>query len=471
LPAVTAGGEVHWKRPIYGTVYQILTNPAYGGAYAYGKSERSAHYVEGELRYRDRKKPRAQWQVLIPHSHEGYVDWERFERLQRMVQGNNLLLPGAWSRPARSGKALLAALLRCRRCASKLTIKYSGSGGEFIRYACHRGHMDKGLPRCIDFGGSRVDAAVSAEILRVVQPAAIEAAIVAYEEELQKQDEVVAAFERELEAARYAAQRAQRQYDAADPENRLVADELERRWNQALERVREIENRIAQQRSRSSQDPRPTVGEFAILAEQLEELWEHPDTDMRLKKRIVRSLIHEVVVDVDTAACEVVLIIHWKGGMHTELRVPRRRRGQNSGHTAQETVDAVRILARICTDDFIANVLNRNGRRTGRGNFWTRERVVTLRTYHEIPVFSVEHNTEEGWMNLTDAARSLGITPRTLRLAVERGELTADHPMPDGPWIFNRKTLRENAAVELVARVRAHRRDPEVPVGQQALFE
>jgi DNA invertase Pin-like site-specific DNA recombinase len=471
LPAVTARGEVHWKRPVYGSVYQILTNPAYGGAYAYGKSESSTQYVDGEPCYRARRKPRAQWQVLIPHAHEGYLAWERFEHIQRMIHGNNLILPGARSRPARSGKALLAALLRCRRCAAKLTIKYSGCRGEVIRYACHRGQMDKGLPRCIDFGGTRVDAAVSAEILRVVRPAAVEASILAYQQEVQKQDEVLAALERELEAARYAAQRAQRQYDAADPENRLVADELERRWNQALERVREIENRIAQQRASSSQEPRPTMEEFSALTEALEELWEHPDTDMRLKKRIVRSLIHEVVVDVDTAAAEVVLIIHWKGGLHTEVRVPRRRRGQNATHTARETVDAVRTLARICTDDFIANVLNRNGRRTGRGNFWTRERVVALRTYHEIRVFCAEQNAEEGWMNLTDAAQVLGITPRTLRLAVERGELAAEHPLPDGPWVFNRQTLQEKAAVELVARAHARRHNPAAPEDQNDLFE
>jgi DNA invertase Pin-like site-specific DNA recombinase len=470
LPAVTPRAEVHWKRPAYGSLYQVLTNPVYGGAYAYGKSECSTHYVGGELRYRERKKPRGQWQVLIPHAHEGYVDWERFEHIQRMIHGN-LMLPGGRSRPARSGKALLAALLRCRRCAAKLTIKYCGRHGEVVRYSCHRGHMDKGLPRCIDFGGSRVDAAVSAEILRVVQPAALEAAILAHHEEIQKQDEVLAALERELQAARYAAHRAQRQYDAADPENRLVADELERRWNQALGQVREIENRVAQHCTPARQEPTATVEEFSALAEQLDELWEHPDTDMRLKKRIVRSLIHEVVVDVDTAASEVVLIIHWQGGLHTEVRVPRRRRGQSNSHTAKETVDAVRALARICSDAFIANVLNRNGLRTGRGNFWTRERITTLRTYHEIPVFCSERGAEEGWMNLTEAARSLGVTPRTLRLAVERGELKADHPLSDGPWIFNRKTLQENAAVELVVRARARRHDPTIPTDQQVLFE
>ena len=263
---------------------------------------------------------------------------------------------------------------------------YTGQQHDIARYVCHRAWLDKAQPRCISFGGSRVDVAVAAAVLCVVQPAAIEAAIVAYQEQTSRQDEVRSALERDLQAARYAAARAQRQYDAADPENRLVADELERRWNQALARVREIERRIAEHDGVKRSEPAPSLADFTALAERLEVLWEHPDTEQRLQKRIVRSLIHEILVDVDTAASEVVLVIHWIGGVHTEVRVPRRRRGQNSTHTARETIDAVRALARICSDTMIANVLNRNGRRTGRGNFWTCERVTALRSHYAITV-------------------------------------------------------------------------------------
>jgi DNA invertase Pin-like site-specific DNA recombinase len=470
LPAATPRGEIHWKRPAYGTLYGLLTNPIYGGAYAYGKTECATHYVGGEARKTDRRKPRERWLALIPHAHEGYVDWERFERIQSAIHGN-LQLPSRRPGPGRAGSAVCAGLLRCRRCAAKLTVHYTGSRGDVARYVCHRAWLDKGQPRCISFGGARVDAAVAAEVLRVVQPAAIEAAIVAYRDEAKKQDEVRGALERDLEAARYAAQRAQRQYDAADPENRLVADELERRWNQALERVREIEQRIAQHSGARSQEPAPTAEEFSDLAERLEELWQHPDTDARLRKRIVRSLIQEVIVDVDTAASEIALVIHWKGGLHTEVRVPRRRRGQNSTHTAPETLDAVRALARICPDVLIANVLNRNGLRTGRGNFWTRERVTALRSHHEIPVYSAERRAREGWLNLTEAARLIGVSARTLRLAVERGELAAEHPLADGPWIFHRDALAESAVVELAARARAHTHRPAIPTAGQGILD
>ena len=466
LPAVTPRGEVCWKRPIYGTVYQLLTHPAYGGAYAYGKSERTARYEAGVEHRSDRRKPREEWLALIPGAHAGYVDWERFERIQRTIRGN---LPVTSGSPGavREGQALLSGLLRCRRCAAKLTVHDTGSHHDVARYVCHRAWLDKGEPRCISFGGTRVDAAVAAEVLRVVQPAGIEAALLAYREDAQKQDEVRAALERDLAAARYAASRAQRQYDAADPENRLVAEELERRWNQALGRVHEIEERMAQHEGARGSDPAPTLGELTALAERLEALWEHPDTDARLKKRIWRSLIHEIMVDVDPTASEVVLVIHWIGGVHTEVRVPRRRRGQNSTHTAPETLEAVRSLARICSDAMIANVLNRNGRRTGRGNFWTRERVTALRSHHEIPVYAEERRTTEGWLNLTQAARLVGVSARTLRLAVEHGELTAEHPLPDGPWIFRRDVLMTEQARTLAARARGRSRRPVVPTESQ----
>jgi hypothetical protein len=207
---------------------------------------------------------------------------------------------------------------------------------------------------------------------RVVQPAAVEAAVLAGEEEARKQDDVLDAWRRDLEAARYASQRAQKQYDAADPQNRLVADELECRWNQALQRVQEIEQRIEQHVHGQGKTATPTREEFQDLAAKLEAVWNCPEADIRLKKRIIRTLIHEVVVDVDPSAGEVNLVIHWKGGVHTELRLPRRRRGQNSAQTSKEIIAAVRVLARMCSDDVIAGALNRNGLLTGRGNRWTQ---------------------------------------------------------------------------------------------------
>ena len=461
LPVYNQQGETSWKRPSYGTIYHILTNPIYGGAYAYGKTEHTLHYENGTPQRGTRHKPREQWLVLIPNTHEGYVSWEQHLQIQRAIAEN--VRGGEASGSVQGGAALLAGLLRCRRCGRKLTVLYTGNHHDVLRYVCHRGWLDSGEPRCIGFGGMSVDETIAKEVLRVVQPAAVEAARLASEEEAHKQDEVLEAWKRDLEAARYAAHRAQKQYDAADPENRLVADELERRWNQALQRVEEIELRIEQHVQGQEKATTPTREEFEELATKLETVWNCADTDVRLKKRIVRTLIHEVVVDVDADAGELILVLHWKGGVHTELRLPRRRRGQNSKQTSKEIVDAVRTLARICSDEVIAGALNRNGLLTGRGNRWTKEAVSSLRSHHKIPCYGSDKREAEGWMNLTEAADSLHVNARTLRLAVERGEIEAEHPLADGPWVFNRSELQKEAAINFVERVRGGKQDPAIP--------
>ena len=468
LPAYTTAEEVRWRRPSYGMVYSMLTNPAYGGAYAYGKTEQVMRYVGGESYRTIRRKPREQWLSFIRDAHEGYLSWDEFERVQHTI-AHNLLgreRPGA----AQRGAALLAGVLHCRRCSHKLLVHYTGNRHDVLRYHCRRGWLDNGEPRCIGFAGITVDEAVSREILRVLEPAAIDAAVMATEDETRKNDDIIAALERDLEAARYSARRAQKQYDATDPENRLVADELERRWNHALQRVREIELQI-HQHADLQDHAAPTREEFADLAGDLEALWNDPETDTRLKKRIIRSLIRDIIVDVDAAAGEVILVIHWKGGAHTELRLPRRRRGQNSTHTSKNAVDAVRVLARICADQFIASFLNRNGLRTGRGNRWTQERVTALRSHHGIACYDPDKRSAEAWMNLTEAARLLGVSARTLRIAAERGEIEAQHPLADGPWLFHCSAIDSKAAAALVARVKRTNRGLAIPTAEQATLE
>ena len=206
--------QTRWRRPSYGNVYGILTHPAYGGAYVYGRNEKIVQYEDGEPRQGSRRRPRQEWLSLIPNAHEGYVSWEQFEKIQSLIAENNR----GWGQTGaiQSGSALLVGLLRCRRCGRRLGVVYSGTHGNVVRYACHRAWMDNGEPRCIAFGGMSFDNAMTKVILGVVKPGAVEAAVLASEEEGRKRDEVVEALRRDLEAARYAAQRAQRQYDAAD---------------------------------------------------------------------------------------------------------------------------------------------------------------------------------------------------------------------------------------------------------------
>jgi Recombinase/Recombinase zinc beta ribbon domain len=467
LPTKQRNGEVVWRRPCYATIHRIITNPLYGGAYAYGKTGVAAGYDGSGARVKSRRKPRAEWLALKPGSHEGYVDWERAEAIRSMVSDN---VPTSRHHGApKHGNALLAGLTRCRRCGRKLTLRYTGAKHDIPRYACSRGLIDNGEPRCIAFGGLRVDDAIESALLQVVEPAAIAAAIAAEAEAGTRRDQVREALLRDLEAARFAADRAFRQYDTADPANRLVAGELETRWNNALTRVADVEAKLAAHGAVTS--PRTlTPASFATLAGDLRAVWTAPTTDARLKKRIVRTLIREVIADIDAAAAEIVLIVHWMGGIHTELRLPRRRKGQRNS-TASDIVNAVRHLALIANDDLIAGILNRNKLVTGHGNRWTRERVTALRSHHRIPVYRPSSDGAEPWLNLTKAAALLGVSAKTLRLAAESGEIDAIHPLPDGPWLFRRVVLDEPAARSVAKRAT---RGPRCPAGphpeQQNLF-
>ncbi len=452
LPVKRANGDTVWRRPCYATLHRMIENPLYGGAYAYGKTGAAMGRPDDGAGAKTRcRKARADWIAFKPDAHEGYVSWERFEAIRAMVSGN-VATSGHHGAP-KHGDALLAGLIRCRRCGRKLTVRYTGAQHQIPRYSCTRGWTDNGEPRCIAFGGLRVVDAIEEALLGVVGPGAVAASMAAAEQANLRRDQAREALDHDLEAVRYAADRAFRQYDAADPANRLVAGELETRWNQALARVVEVERRIMAHEAAS---PAPAIdaAALALLGANLKMVWAAPTTDARLKKRIVRTLIHEVVADIDDVASEIVVIVHWSGGVHSEIRLPKRRRGQRNS-TPADVVAAVGTLALIASDDLIAGLLNRNGIKTGNGNRWTRERVTSLRSHHRIPVFKPASDGVEPWLNLSDAARLLKIASKTLRLAAEAGEIDAGHPLSDGPWIFARADLSSDAA-KLIAE-RAHR--------------
>jgi DNA invertase Pin-like site-specific DNA recombinase len=467
LPVKGKDGETAWRCPNYATIHRMIENPIYGGTYAYGKTAVVAGYEGAGVKVKIRRKARSDWLALMPNTHEGYVSWEKAEAIRKMVSSN---VPTSRHHGApKRGDALLAGLLRCRRCGRKLTLRYSGAKHHIPRYSCTRGWMDNGEPRCIAFGGLRVDDAIEGALLTVVGPGAIAAAVAAEKEAGQQRDQVREALRRDLEAARYAADRALRQYDAADPANRLVTGELEARWNKALARVAEVQAKIAAHDA-AAVPSAVNPASFATLAVDLKSVWTDPTTDARLKKRIVRTVIHEVIADIDTDAAEIVLLIHWVGGVHTEIRLPRRRRGQRTS-TSADVIAAVRQLVLIANDDLIAGILNRNGLVTGYGNRWTRERVTSLRSHHGIAVFKPAADGIEPWLNLNNAARLLQVAPKTLRVAAEAGGVEALHPLPDGPWIFSRAVLSTAPARAITERAR---QNPRHPAGshpdQQSLF-
>ena len=220
---------------MYNTILHILTNPIYAGAYAFGRTGSRVSIEAGRKKIvRGFKKERKDWEVLIPNHHEGYLSWTDYERNLGLIADNaNGKVP--MSRGAlRRGEALLAGLLRCGHCGRKLHVAYSGTNGNTGRYHCQGGHFNHGGDRCISFGGMRIDRDVAAQVIERLQPLGIEAALAAQAVRSRAREDKRRQVELALEQARYEIGRARRQYDAVDPDNRLVAGELEKRWNERL---------------------------------------------------------------------------------------------------------------------------------------------------------------------------------------------------------------------------------------------
>ena len=461
----TDRGEIVWKAVSYGWIHMVLTNPVYAGAYVYGRTVTVATLTEqGARQRRVVARPAGDAAViLLPDRHEGYIDPATFDRIQTLMTRNSQSRwrpgPGA----ARVGQALLAGLLRCRRCGARLVVNYGGTAVRVHRYECSRANTSRGEARCINFSGLDVDARIEELALEVVQPGALEAADQLARQHAAEQDQLLEALQLELQAARYAAERAQRQYDAVEPENRLVVDELERRWNAALARVQAIEGRLEQARPEAERPPVDTA-RLASLAADVARVWHDPATDVRLKKRMLRTLIEEIVADVNER--DVLLVVHWKGGIHTEVTVRRRRRGENRGQTSADVTDAVRVLARVASDDHIARALNASGITTARGNPWTRELVRSFRSSHQIPVYA--RAGDEAWVTLVRAAQLVGVAELTLKRAIERGVVGALRPVPRGPWVLSKAALlRPQVLQRITKKPRPRSEEPAAPNSKQ----
>ena len=437
LPAVRIAGEerrIVWKPPVYGTVHKLLTNPVYGGAYAFGRTESRVTVENGRKRVtRGFRRDRAEWDVLIRHHHEGYVPWDEFERNQRLI-ADNANCRGLMARGAvRRGDALLAGLLRCGHCGRRVHVHYSGTKGYCVRYGCQGAHVNHGTKRCIAFGGLRVDTAVGDAVLRLLSPLGVEAALAAIETRESDDAEIRRQAELALTQARYEADLAQRQYDAVDPANRLVAAELERRWNDRLAEVRRQEERLAA--SVAAPPEALSCAEkrrLMALGDDLSTAWSHPGATAETRKAILRAVLEEIVVTL--ADGRVDLLLHWRGGDHTRLSVPRNRTGQHRWAASAEVVDLVRGLARQLPDGAIAATLNRLGKKTGRGNSWTEARVRTFRNSRGVAVYRSGEMAERGELTLTDAAARLRISKMTVLRMIADGTIDAKQVCKGGPW-------------------------------------
>jgi len=457
-----------WKLPGYATLHSMLTNPIYAGAYAYGKTETRTKVVEGRARKSaGHRKPQSGWKVLIKAHHPGYLSWEEYERNQSMIAANAHIHSGAAPKAGRGGGALLSGLLRCRRCGRMLHVFYPGT---IVRYVCNAARGQYGERTCISFGGFRVDAAMSKELLQAISGNAIQAALEAAEQTQQKRRDLRQAIELELEQARYEARLAARRYESVDPDQRLVAAELEARWNTVLQKTKELENKLQEFDDESQSAPVPNKQVLLSLAQDLPAIWSSPSTDMRLKQRIVRILIREIVADVEEKSREVVLVIHWAGGRHSELRVKKSETGRSRRCTDPEAIEVLRQMAGKFSDQQIAATLNRLGLRTGVGNAWNVSRVHSARSYHQLPAFAQNDQPRE--VTLQVAAQRLNVSQSIVRRMIEDKILPANQVVVCAPWQIPVEALDSEAIRTEAINIKNRARVPQSQSveGQQSMF-
>jgi DNA invertase Pin-like site-specific DNA recombinase len=462
----TAGKEVFWALPSSGRILQILRNPCYGGAFAYGKTAPRMVIEDGRARHQSRyRKPQNEWKVLLIDHHPGYISWEEYLENQRRLEANVAWGDGEGSGAAKSGTAMLSGLLRCGRCGRKLQVVYSGKGGRVPRYNCRGDRGERGSSPCLTIGSLRVDRAVIHSVLAAIQPAGIEAAIKVSESAQAENDEKRKALDLALERARYEANRARRQFDAVEPENRLVAAELEARWNHALEQVATLEARTAAMGEQSAHigDERKT--ELMELGDDVGILWDHPDAPVQLKKRILRTVLNEIIVQSERESRTHRLILHWAGGVHTELFVERNPTGQHRRKADRTVIDLVSELSKVCPDKAIAAILNRLGYKTGQEKNWNASRVAGLRGYHNVDPFQ----RQDGWVTREQAAELLNVSNTVIKRLIDERVLPATQVVQCAPWVIDRKDLGLPAVQAQVQAVRCGRRLPSTLPGQGQL--
>ena len=439
-----------WRAPCLRTMMQMLRNPFYAGVYAFGKTRTRVKLVDGRARKtREARPSSADWPVFIPNHHAAYITMEDFTRNRARVAQNHFSKKAGSPKSARGGRALLTGLVRCGRCGRMAQVAYTGKLRSCIRYICHGDK--RSLPQvCLSLGGLRADPLVAAQVLKVVQPLVVEAAVKAEQLAHVKQDAARRAIELELEQARYEARLAARRYEGVDPDNRLVADELEARWNAALVRVKDVERRLAA--PMPGEGPLPDREALLALAEDIDAVWNAADSDMSKKQRILRVLIREIVANVDIATQEIVLVIHWVGGAHSEHRVKKPVSGENSKQASPETVEIVRSMATRFDNEAIATTLNRMGILTGQGNTWTAVRVRHLRATHDIRAYE-SANKGGDWLTEVEAADRLGVTRYAMRKLRLDGVVPGYQVLRCAPWQIRVADLEAPTVQEAVKRL------------------
>jgi DNA invertase Pin-like site-specific DNA recombinase/transposase-like protein len=428
-------GAIRWVAPTYTAIHHVLTNPVYAGAYAYGKTRRD-RYVDahGQIQKRTRHLPLGEWAVLLPNHHPGFIDWSTYHINQARLDSNTH--PEAHRGGAvREGAALLQGLATCGHCGRRVRTHYRGRTAAPAYHCAGKQIVDGRGVYCLNVGGVAIDHAVTETFLHAITPAAVEATLQAMHQLHTNQDAALAQWRREVERARYEAERAERQFRMVEPENRLVARGLETEWEQRLRAVAAAETELHRRERVDAPMRLPDhVARLQALGADLQAVWHAPSTTDRDRKELLRALLEDVSIAVHRPEHRAHLILRWRGGTITRIDVPLPRPTPSGLRTDEDTIDLIRRLAAHYSDDVIAGILNRQRRTTASGERFTAVHVGNLRRYRSIPRYQSSEPADGEVITIRQAARRLGLAPSTLHRWVNDGFVTGEQPTPGAPW-------------------------------------
>jgi DNA invertase Pin-like site-specific DNA recombinase len=455
--------EVVWRGADSARVRNILQNPAYAGAYVYGRRQKEPSRCRPGSMTGTVKVAIADWAVCLHAAHPGYIGWEEFMANQRRMADNVTRYEAGHAGVPRKGSALLQGIAICGCCGRRMSLRYTGPNGDYPVYCCRSDRDQQGSAMCQEVRAFPVDALVEHALLDALAPDQIVIALAAVEQLEEETRQLERQWTLRRERTRYEAERARRQYDAVEPENRLVARSLERAWEEKLRAVEAVEQEHARWRS---QEPL-MIGSMEraglqALGENLPRIWHATTTSAADRKRLLRFIVREVVLDQKRAPGQVWLKVVWQTGATSEHHVQRRVRGYH------DYIDCDRLRQRIAAlnaagkmDKEIATILNREGFITARGGDFRGENVWLLRTRWGIPTVKINGVSAnpmrwpDGSFSIQGVAAKLGITPQTVFDYLARG-LLAGHQLTKGqPWQIE---LSEKQIGRLRARVRHTRR-------------
>lgn len=439
-------GQLLWGELTLNRVLGLLKNPTYMGAYVFGRFTYRKKLNEGILQKVVVRVSQDQWAVLIHDHHPSYISWAEYEENKKQLEKNrtNTEVSG----PAREGQALLQGLLLCGQCGHRLTVRYTGDGGSIPRYECRR-RWENGRPvHCLSLRSEIVDQVVEKRLLEWMQPAQLELALTALDQALQQQDEMDITWRLSLERAQYEADRAYRQFDLAEPENRLVIRTLEAKWNEKLQALNTLQEEYDHFRSQRSWQPtHDERNQILALAERLPQLWKASTTQIKEKKRILRLLIEDITVTAQPGVAQVTVGIRWRNHftevLCTTKPLPQPIRRQH----LSSTIHMIKTLAQTKTDSEIAAHFNHIGYRTPEGKCFTKASIRWLRYKHRIAGPESIHG--DG-LTVKEVAAQFGVSTHVVYYWINQGLLHAAKKAPHWPWSITMDEKTEKRLVEWV---------------------